>query len=367
MSKIKKKFWVLACAFVFVSMFYANSIPAKAASYQNAKITASTLNVRSTPSTKSAILWKLSKGQIVKITQTSKGWAKIDDPKKKDGWVSADYLQPMPVQVKTPAATTKSYYVNASGLYLRKEANTKAQAITLLPNQTKVVELSRNGSWSKITYKPYTGWVSNKYLTDKAPAASKPSVPVPQTKPKTIVGKTIVLDAGHGGTDPGSAGYSPALKKAVLEKDLTLMMVQKTAALLKDAGANVILTRSSDTYPSLQARVDLAEKYHADAFVSVHYNAGSSTASGLETYYYTQAKDQKLADCIQREMVKATSMRDRGVKKESLHVVRENSQPAVLLELGFISNQKELDTIISNEYQITMSNAICNGLKNYFY
>ncbi|PLT31265.1 hypothetical protein CUU66_03560 [Peribacillus deserti] len=505
---------MLISCIVFANLLFVNGTQSQAAGLQNAKVTASILNVRSTPTTKATILWKLSKGQQVQITQTGNGWSKIRYPNKKDGWVNSSYIsvinQPAAVSSKTlyvtatslnlrkaasvnstsltllkknakvtelsrsgswskikyssytgyvsnkyltakapvsapkkPAAVVaakpKTLYVSASSLNLRKAATVNSASLTILSKNTKVSESSRSGSWSKITYKSYTGYVSNKYLTSTAPApaAAKPApAPSVPAKPASSVeyvkiitndvnlrsgpgekysildkadtgekfrklgsssgwiqielpdkrkawvadwlitynvsntrglkGKTIVLDAGHGGTDSGAVGYSPSLKKAIMEKDLTFKMVQKTAIHLRNAGANVILTRSTDVKPSLQARVDIAEKYRADAFVSVHYNSGSASSTGVETFYYSQSKDKRLADCIQKEMVKASALRDRGVKKGDLHVIRENSRPAVLLELGFISNKAELDKILADSFQDAMSLAIYNGLKTYF-
>nr|WP_275585090.1 N-acetylmuramoyl-L-alanine amidase [Peribacillus deserti] len=178
-----------------------------------------------------------------------------------------------------------------------------------------------------------------------------------------LKGKTIVLDAGHGGTDPGAIGND----KKTFEKNLTLKMVQQTAALLKGSGANVILTRSSDTYPSLDARVNLAEKYRADAFISVHYNSESKhSANGIETYYYSASKDKKLADTLHSKIVKASGMKDREVRQNSFRVISTNNRPAVLLELGFISNSSDLSKIKTEKFQNDVSMAIYEGLKTYF-
>ncbi|WP_409291701.1 N-acetylmuramoyl-L-alanine amidase [Peribacillus sp. SCS-37] len=511
MSIIKRIFSIIIISFiVFANLLFVNLSQGSAAGFQEAKVNATILNVRTLPTTKSTILWKLTKGQQVKITDSKTGWAKITYPNKESGWVSTDFLTPVNTAApRAVSAKPKTFYVTASSLNLRKSANATSDFIASMPKNAKVSELSRSGSWSKVTYGSKTGWAANKYLTTKAPAAAKPSttvkpktyyvsasslnirksasansaslgtiskggkvtevsksgtwskiiygsktgwvsnkyltskapaapkppaVPLPpaQTLKKVkitsndvnlrsgpgtnykvvdtvdsgatftkvgesngwvkiqlsdkstawvagwlvtynvsgssgIKGKTIVLDAGHGGSDPGAVGYSPSLKKYINEKDLTLMMVQKTAALLKSAGANVILTRSSNTFNSLQSRVDVAEKYKADAFVSVHYNSSTaSSANGIETFYYSNAKDKKLADAIHKEMVEASKLRNRGVKSQSLHVIRENSRPAVLLELGFISNKAELDYIMTDGFQKALAKAIYDGLYNYF-
>ncbi|MDA6790854.1 N-acetylmuramoyl-L-alanine amidase, partial [Escherichia coli] len=89
----------------------------------------------------------------------------------------------------------------------------------------------------------------------------------------------IVLDAGHGGKDPGTSGNE------LFEKEITLDVEKRVEAKLKKAGANVILTRSSDTFPTLEERVGIAKRNNAEIFVSIHANSGEPSANGTETYY----------------------------------------------------------------------------------
>jgi N-acetylmuramoyl-L-alanine amidase len=178
----------------------------------------------------------------------------------------------------------------------------------------------------------------------------------------SIYGKVIVLDAGHGGSDPGAMGINN------LEKTLTLQTVNKLAALLKEAGATVILTRETDIYLPLSERVEISRKFNPDAFISVHYNSFTNPGTnGIETYYYSVTKDKLLANVIHKAIMEQVSLRDRGVRFGDYHVLRENSQTAILLELGFISNFEEENIIASSEFQNIVVKGIFNGLKNYFY
>ncbi|HET7658528.1 MAG TPA: N-acetylmuramoyl-L-alanine amidase, partial [Bacillales bacterium] len=186
---------------------------------------------------------------------------------------------------------------------------------------------------------------------------------VPSKKEKAALsGKTIVVDPGHGGKDSGAIGIN-----GIMEKNLTLQTASELATKLRNAGAHVIMTKNNDTFISLQGRVDIAEEHNADAFISIHYNASLlQNEGGITSYYYTKSKDRPLALAIQQMLVKQTDLRNRGVRFADYHVLRENSQPAALLELGFVTNPGEVHVIRTSAYQDTITTAIVNGIENYF-
>ncbi|WP_059043259.1 N-acetylmuramoyl-L-alanine amidase family protein [Paenibacillus rubinfantis] len=172
--------------------------------------------------------------------------------------------------------------------------------------------------------------------------------------------KTVVLDAGHGGSDPGA--ISVTKKK---EKDFNLAVVLKVQQLLQnEPNINLVLTRQSDTYPTLQDRVKIAEKANADIFISVHANSGSSTASGVETYY-TRAASLDLAKVMHKHLVQASGLADRKVRTQSLHVTRETTMPAVLLECGYLSNKNDDALLATDEYRNKVAQGIVDGIKEY--
>lgn len=169
---------------------------------------------------------------------------------------------------------------------------------------------------------------------------------------------TIVLDAGHGGKDEGAKGYS-----GTLEKNLNL----KTTKLLRDKlesfGAKVLLPRDGDTYLTLTERVNFTTKKDADLFISIHYNSSPSTKpEGLTTFYFHEQKDKALATNIHNHLLKVTNNTNRGVLFGDYYVLRENSIPSVLLELGFISNQNEEQQMITNHYQNKITSAIAEAI-----
>ena len=201
---------------------------------------------------------------------------------------------------------------------------------------------------------------------------------------------TIMLDPGHGSKDTG------AYYGGTAERDLNLSVSKKVAALLEKQGYNVVMTRystdnsySSTSSKDLFARAAKANEIGADIYVSIHHNAAgkaNTSVSGIETYYYgTNSKypplpgnanshndptrineSSKLANLVHNELITATGAKNRGVGRGAYVVVREVKMPAILLELGYMSNPTELNLIKSNTYQNTLASAIVGGINHYF-
>ncbi|EES72111.1 N-acetylmuramoyl-L-alanine amidase [Paenibacillus sp. oral taxon 786 str. D14] len=172
----------------------------------------------------------------------------------------------------------------------------------------------------------------------------------------------VVIDAGHGGSQPGAISVT---KKQ--EKEFTLAVALKVEALLQqEAGLEVILTRTTDVTMSLQDRVKVANDRGASVFVSIHGNSidPPSNPSGSETYY-TRDESIPLANVMHRHLVKATGLADRGVRKSSLHVTRETKMPAVLLEVGYLSNKTDAELMYTEEFQQRVAEGIVAGIKEY--
>lgn len=185
-------------------------------------------------------------------------------------------------------------------------------------------------------------------------------VSTPVTPPGGNGKKLVVIDAGHGGSDPGA--ISVTKKK---EKDFNLAVVLKVQELLKkETDIDFVLTRSSDTYPTLQDRVKIANDLKADLFISVHANAGSATASGVETYY-TRADSLAFAKVMHKYLVQSSGLTDRGVRSKSLHVTRETKMPAVLLECGYLSNKNDDAKLYTADFQNRVAEGIVKGIKEY--
>ncbi|MCE1248593.1 MAG: N-acetylmuramoyl-L-alanine amidase family protein [Firmicutes bacterium] len=183
-------------------------------------------------------------------------------------------------------------------------------------------------------------------------------------------GIVICLDPGHGGGDPGACNGAYGLQ----EKKITLDICLKLASMLKSAGWNVVMTRTTDRDVSyagssdsreLGDRVGVANGVNAQIFVSVHINAStSSSASGSSTHYYKDI-DEPLARNIQENLLAAGGRQNNGVQHDSFYVVRNTTMPAALVECAFISNPTEASLLSSDEYRARLARGIFNGIMSY--
>jgi len=179
---------------------------------------------------------------------------------------------------------------------------------------------------------------------------------------KMLTGKTIVIDAGHGGEDIGASGQTGSL-----EKKLTLSMAKNIQKELeKRTGATVILTRDDDVKVSLEDRVKIANESNADLFVSIHFDAFFTNEVEGITSYYNKKSDKPLAVMIHDHIFNnELHARDRGVSLGDYYVLRENARPSILLELGYISNSTDEARITSEKFQRNTSNSIVDGIISY--
>jgi len=178
-----------------------------------------------------------------------------------------------------------------------------------------------------------------------------------------LAGATIVLDPGHGGTDPGASGFG------LKEKDVVLDVGLRAQKRLEAGGAKVIMTRSKDIFIPLDGRVDIGNNSGADAFISIHANAFNGSANGTETYWYgtyESEKSKQLASEIQKELLKKLGTNNRGVKDAGFYVIKYTKIPSVLLELGFIDNKSDAQKLASNYYRDQAADAIYQGVLNYY-
>lgn len=187
----------------------------------------------------------------------------------------------------------------------------------------------------------------------------------PEAVPTPPVGsngkKIVVIDAGHGGSQPGALSVTGKYEK-VMNLDIALKV---EALLKKEKNIDVIMTRSNDSTMSLSDRTKIANNLKADIFVSVHGNSNtSSSPNGTETYY-TRETSSKLAKTIHKHLAKATGLKDRGVKTANLHVTRETKMPAVLLEIGFLSNKGDESQLFKEDFQNRVAQGIVSGIKEY--
>ena len=203
---------------------------------------------------------------------------------------------------------------------------------------------------------PFINLLEKQKEKSKSPKNTKKDT-ITNTK---IKNKIIIIDPGHGGNDTG------AMRGTILEKDLTLSIAKKVSNELKERGCNnVIMTRTSDTTLALADRVKIANEYKADIFVSIHINSSvKNEINGIETHYYWD-RGYNVAKIIHKELMSNINAVDRGLFKSKFYVINHTEAPAVLLELGFISNEQERSMLTSEKRQSDSAKAIADGIINY--
>ena len=227
--------------------------------------------------------------------------------------------------------------------------------------------------------KPDTSGSNNTNKGEKV--ETPPSVTTPSgttTEPAFtpgLKGKIIALDAGHGGSDTGAIGPT-----GVTEKGVTLRVAKALQKLLQAEGATVLMTRTTDTEVSpkkanasdveeLQARCDVGNDGNADIFISMHMDSfTNSTPSGTTGYYYTKGSkaSQRLAQYVSEGVITALGTGNRGTKSCNFYVVKHTDMPATLVEMAFISNDKE-EKLMNSEAGINRAaEGILNGLRRFF-
>lgn len=182
--------------------------------------------------------------------------------------------------------------------------------------------------------------------------------------PKEVYDKVLLLDAGHGGKDPGTSG------NGMQEKNLTLTIAQKIEQELQGSGIKVYMTRDSDVYPENSTRAQTANDI-ADLMVSIHINSGPETANGTESLYQVHANDsssrltsKQLAEILQASMISGTGNTNRGVKlRTDLLILNRTTVPSAIVEVIFITNTGDALKISNPAYQDQVAQAIADGIQ----
>src|SRR3954453_14135273 len=168
---------------------------------------------------------------------------------------------------------------------------------------------------------------------------------------------TIVIDAGHGGYDRGGI---PGQR--VAESVMTLDVAQRLRSVLQASGHQVVMTRSSDVFVPLGARVAIANSFRGAIFVCIHFNSATRRgANGIETYFYSR-QSLPLASAIHYYVAGGASSLNRGVRRRGYFVLRRTNIPAVLVECGFLTNPSEASNVQSPNYRQKLANEIARGV-----
>ena len=378
----------------FVRMVFSLSSPVHATASISASGTSTTLVLKNATLTgvptsivmddgiaKSATLSQSGADTVVKI-ETPKA-IDVEDLKvftlKKDTVNNKPYRMVVDIQ-KKGVAPRDNYYGKKPAVPVAEKAPAKVAEAKTPPKEAPKAEAKPVPKAEKPAPKP----------------AAKPAKPEPKVAPKQPVvlptvpekpmpevvhyrttggigGKIIVLDPGHGGSDPGAIGPT-----GLQEKQVTLPIAEYLKSILEAKGAKVILTRTTDVdvygphasgVDELQARVNVANGNQADAFISIHINSFSNpNVGGIATYYFDGSdQSKKLASSVQEQIAEHSGFNgDRGIQPGNLYVLRHSLMPSILVELGFISNPKEEGHLKESETQKDFANELAKGLELYF-
>ncbi|PFA64521.1 N-acetylmuramoyl-L-alanine amidase [Bacillus sp. AFS015802] len=324
-------------------------------------ITVHGLNVRDETSLNGRIVGTVSKGEKYKLLKEKNNWYQIKLSNGEKGWIAGWYVQ----KTVTAAAhessdPSENITILYNGTNIRSEANTGASVIKRASSGESFPVKNKDGDWYEVELADGSAGFVAGWVVSVRSAAGENTTPV-RKKSGGLQDKVIVIDPGHGGRDGGTTGTS-----GTLEKLLTMKTGELLAEKLKSAGAKVILTRKTDEYLSLPSRVSLSHYYQADAFISIHFDSIlDSSIAGHTTYYYRD-RQKELAEEIHGSLADRLPTADRGVRIGDYHVIRENNQPAILLELGFLSNPTEEANVNTQYFQDLAATAIYHGLGDYF-
>ncbi|NHM30037.1 N-acetylmuramoyl-L-alanine amidase [Bacillus sp. C11] len=306
----------------------------------------------------------------------------------KSGWVLSKYvtITPAPTAVKpTPApvaaksitspqivSSGKDTYLNWTKLTnFSFKYTTSANQLTLkqgftavqLPavkvkgiKEIKTVQASSTEKSVVITFEPGYTFTLRNY-------SNKVSLKV---IPTGLLGKKIIIDAGHGGKDTGAIGPT-----GYREKDATLAISLALQKELQKAGAIVTLTRSTDIFLELSERTAISNKSDYDAFVCIHADSFTTESKGTTTYYnstlnFNGPKSITLASNVQKNLIGTVKTYDRGIKEQDYYVNRMNELPSILVETAFISNPTEEALLKSPSFRQNTAVGIRKGLESYF-
>jgi N-acetylmuramoyl-L-alanine amidase len=370
------------------------------------KVTATVgLNLRDIPSLTGKILLKIPQDSMIELTGQQGDWYQTTY-QSTTGWVSADYVTLISKNSTISGAAANIvnsgtgidlslngtvYILGGTGIISSNTQNIiEGKAASKYPdNQRNFPPLpskikeddspSRGGDVindTDATKDDQTDVTEDEQedTTTSDPAKEVLIDPYQGIPANALTGKTILVDPGHGGKDPGAIGPDGSYEKT---NNLAIAFALKE--ILVNAGAKVILTRDKDISPAvsyseatdLQARVDLAAEYNPDLFISIHNNAADNhDLQGTSVYYSLancqKSESQKLANNILASITKTVETNNLGIRTANFYVITYTTMPAVLIEAAFISNPYEEARLQNETFRKNLATAIFHGIYNYY-
>jgi len=330
--------------------------------------TTQSINIYVKPTSSSKVISTVDRKVKLPVYKTVSGYY-LTDVNGLPGYIVANSTEdvkveqpstPDPKPTPTPDPITPSVTGDLLGratvdnLNIRTEANSTSTVVSKLKKGDYVQVNSINGYWAQVTSNGQTGYVHKSYLK------------LLNQNGNALKDRIIIIDPGHGGKDPGTVVGSNS------EKAITLKVSTLVKQKLEAAGAKVLMTRTGDTYPSLQDRVDFTNANYGEIFVSVHVNSAANTsAQGTETYYAISTgdmhqEDVDLATFVNNQIVNNLKMKNRGVREQQYYVIRNMNIPSILVELGFLSNSEDRAKMTDDQYIELFAESIYKGILEYY-
>lgn len=281
---------------------------------------------------------------------------------------------------------SRDMYVNEDNLNFRTGPNTSFSSIGKFNKGQKVEFAYSIGDWSYVRVNGQIGFLHSGFLQLEQPSTITPppvvtppvvTPPTPTPTPTPAPGKSlsdllVIIDPGHGGHDPGGVGHG------FMEKNINLNVARHMNRYFAKTPIKTSMTRTDDYFVSLDFRTDYAATQKGDIFVSIHTNKFNGAANGQETFYYAKTaatnpyvkESRALAMYMQNRMLEAWKLVNRGVNPfgyGNLHVLRENTMPATLVEMGFIDNATDMNYLKSEMERERMGKALFLGTLDYYY
>lgn len=373
----------------------------------------SIVNVRSGPGIQYGVVQKVKYGEKYIISRQSSDWYQVILPNQKSGWVagwlaeirsSATSSRGDSGDVGIPDQNNSGSVIKLTGIDMAVTGNDGDSLVinadgainfdtTYMKDPNRLVIDIKNSDVNGLTDIAGNGrFISGvrvaqyskspmmvRVVVDLNSAASFATALSQDSRSLTVTiseasikNKTIVIDAGHGGYDPGAMGVT-GLKEKDYNLAAALLLKDKLAAL----GANVILTRSDDTFISLTERCEIANNAGADIFVAIHANSSTSPSlRGTATYYYAPSsnpslyaqleKRKRLAQDVQTKLIDQLGTRNIGILQENFAVLRGTKMPSILVESAFLSNSDDEAILKDSAMREKIAEALAEGITQYF-
>ncbi|MDH9161774.1 N-acetylmuramoyl-L-alanine amidase [Staphylococcus succinus] len=248
---------------------------------------------------------------------------------------------------------------DSSTIYVTEDTELRTGPSPIYPEVNSIYKgqnfhkISKTGKWIQVESSngKEKGWVAGWHTNLNIEADANPNA-------KPLKDKTIVLDPGHGGSDQGASSNT---KKHSREKVYTLKTAKELKSLLEKEGAVVNMTREADEYVTLEQR-----NIKGDAYISIHNDSLKSAKANGSTVYWYKDNQEALAETISATLQKKALLTSKGARQENYQVLRQTDVPAVLLELGYISNPTDEDMITDKLHRHILEKAVVDGLRSYF-